>query len=149
MLVSLAMAAIIAAGPTAHAPEVRMVEKVTVQDVMLPYRGKYWREKQKKYTMCVLRRESNGNWFSTNRGNGYFGGFQFSKPLTRGATWMMLPELQHMFGKKNAKALFTELQHIEMHQWSPFYQHMAFATVLNWGHDWRGKFHWKGGRSVC
>ena len=44
----------------------------------LPYRGMYWREDQADFTRCVLERESNAHWYSTNRANGYFGAFQFN-----------------------------------------------------------------------
>jgi hypothetical protein len=114
-----------------------------------PYRGKYWRKHQRQYTLCVLRRESNNHWYSTNRSGGYFGGFQFSQALTWGATYMMTPELQRLYGKRVGKQIAANLRMTEMHKWLPFFQHMAFATVLNWEHSGSGKSHWAGGRWGC
>ena len=114
-----------------------------------PYRGKYWRKSQKTYTLCVLRRESNNHWFSTARAAGYFGGFQFSQALTRGATYMMTDELQRMYGKRVGKQIAANLRMTEMHKLLPFFQHMAFATVLNWESNGSGSSHWAGGRWRC
>lgn len=115
----------------------------------LPYTGKYVYTHQQEYTLCVLKRESNNHWFSTNRSGGYAGGFQFSYALTKGATWMMAPELKTIFGKKTGKELSIKLRAIPMQKWSPFYQHMAFSTVLNWNGPYSGKHHWAGGRFAC
>lgn len=115
----------------------------------VPYRGKFYRQHQESYQLCVLRRESNGHWFSTARSNGYFGAFQFNKALTRGATWMIQPELKQIFGKEKGKQIAQKLRTTEMHKWKPFYQSMAFFTVLNWNGDWSGKKHWAGGRFHC
>ena len=114
-----------------------------------PYKGKFFRKHQEKYQLCVLRRESNGHWFSTNRANGYFGAFQFNKALTRGATWMITPELKQIHGPEKGRAIAKELRATEMHRWRPFYQAMAFFTVLNWNGDWSGRKHWAGGRFSC
>ena len=114
-----------------------------------PYRGKFWHKSQKAFTLCVLERESNNNWHSTARDFGYFGGFQFSKPLTRGATYMMTPELRKLYGKNKGVAIARQLRATEMHKWLPFFQHMAFATVLNWESKGSGVAHWAGGRWRC
>jgi hypothetical protein len=114
-----------------------------------PYRGKFWRKHQRDYTLCVLKRESNGNWFSTNRSGGYFGGFQFSKALTRGATFMMTKELKDIYGERMGSDIAAKLRVTEMHKWLPFFQHMAFATVLNWEANGSGASHWAGGRWRC
>jgi mannose/fructose/N-acetylgalactosamine-specific phosphotransferase system component IID len=115
----------------------------------LPYRGWFWRPKQRAFTLCVLERESNNHWFSTNRSAGYFGGFQFNKALKRGATYMITPELQALFGMKKGKQVARMLRATPMHKWHPWYQHAAFATVLNWEADYSGKQHWAGGRWTC
>lgn len=114
-----------------------------------PYRGEYWRPEQRAYTLCVQRRESNHHWFSTNRSGGYFGAFQFSAALARGSTWMITPELKSMYGKKRGRQIARQLRRIEMHKWRPYFQHMAFATVLNWEYPGSGKHHWAGGRFTC
>ena len=114
-----------------------------------PYKGKYWIKGQKKYTLCVLHHESRSNWFSTARADGYFGGFKFTKALTSGATWMMTKELRVIFGDVKGRKVARELRATEMHKWLPFYQHMAFATVLNWEGAGSGQSHWAAQRKRC
>ena len=120
-----------------------------MQGPATPYRGHYWVKAQKAYTLCVLRYESNSNWFSTARADGYFGGFKFTKALTHGATWMMTKELREMFGDAKGRKVARELRATEMQKWLPFYQHMAFATVLNWEHHGSGQSHWAAQRKRC
>ncbi len=115
----------------------------------LPYRGRFRIASQDAFALCVLRRESNYHWFSTNRAGGYFGGFQFSAGLARGATWMMTPELKAVFGADAGRGIARELRATEMHRWLPYWQHMAFATVLNWEYPGSGARHWAGGRFHC
>lgn len=114
-----------------------------------PYRGKFWLKDQRDYTLCVLRYESNSNWFSTARAAGYFGGFKFSKPLTYGVTWMMTRELRDIYGDRTGRTIAQRLRATEMHKWRPFYQHMAFATVLNWEYAGSGQSHWAAQRNRC
>ena len=114
-----------------------------------PYRGKYWRKHQREYTLCVLKRESNNHWFSTDRSAGYFGAFQFSQALARGATFMMTKELRDMYGDSMGRDIAAKLRVTEMQKWLPFFQHMAFATVLNWESNGSGASHWAGGRWRC
>lgn len=121
----------------------------TMTGAKAPYRGKFWRKAQREYTLCVLKRESNNHWFSTHRSAGYFGGFQFSKALARGATFMMTAELREMYGDAMGRDIAAKLRTTEMHKWLPFFQHMAFATVLNWESDGSGASHWYGGRWRC
>ena len=120
-----------------------------MQGQKTPYWGKYWIKSQKAYTLCVLRYESNSNWFSTSRADGYFGGFKFTKALTHGVTYMMTPELREMFGNKTGRQVAEKLRATEMQKWLPFFQHMAFATVLNWEGPGSGKSHWDAQRNRC
>jgi len=115
----------------------------------ITYRGKFYRATQRTYAACVHLRESNNHWFSTNRRSGYFGGYQFSAALAVGATWMMTPELQAMFGKQLGKRIARTLRTTEMHKWLPYFQQMAFFTVVNWGRDGAGVHHFSGGRWAC
>jgi hypothetical protein len=116
---------------------------------VLLYNGKYALPGQREFTLCVLKRESNNHWFSTNRSGGYAGGFQFSYALTKGASWMIEPELITMFGKTTGHDIAVTLRKTPMQKWGPFYQHMAFATVLNWNGKNSGARHWAGGRWTC
>ena len=155
MLGSLALAAALVLTPVTTTATTPMPDltaqryEAEMTGLKVPYKGKYYRKHQEKYQLCVLRRESNGHWFSTARANGYFGAFQFNKALTRGATWMIQPELQAIHGKEMGKRIAQTLRVTEMHKWKPFYQGMAFFTVLNWNGDWSGRKHWRGGRFSC
>jgi hypothetical protein len=155
MFSSLALSAALLLAPmpsteTTHTPDLfAQRTEVVMTGLKVPYKGKYYRKHQESYQLCVLRRESNGHWFSTNRSHGYFGAFQFNKALARGSTWMITPELKAIHGKEKGKAIAAKLRNTEMHKWKPYYQGMAFFTVLNWKGDWSGKKHWRGGRWHC
>lgn len=114
-----------------------------------PYKGKFYRASQRTYALCVLRRESNAHWFSTNRANGYFGGRQFSAALAVGATYMMTAELREVYGKRIGEQIARKLRATEMHKWLPRWQDQAFFTVVNWRGDGSGAQHFAGGRSSC
>jgi hypothetical protein len=53
--------------------------------------GKFYRASLEDKRECIVRRESNGHYFSISR-SGYRGAYQMSDALARGATWMMLDE---------------------------------------------------------
>lgn len=102
---------------------------------------------QVAYERCVAHRESNDNPRSTNRANGYFGKYQFSQPLTRGATWMMLDWLATWHPQP--KRLAAQLRATEMHRWPANLQLAAFIETLNHEGKWSGMSHWAGGRWTC
>ena len=152
---ALAVALIIAPAPTEPPAQPQQIELFATKHdprmtgTRLPYRGKFWRQHQAELTRCVLLRETNAHWFSTNRSAGYFGAFQFTSALAVGASWMMRDELRQMYGFKVGTLVSRQLRATEMHRWLPFYQQMAFATVLNWEGDESGLSHWHGGRWNC
>lgn len=148
---ALALALALPAPTTASTPPQMFHHKTeaVMSASYLPYQGKYFIPGQGDYTLCVLRRESNSHWFSTNRAGGYFGAFQFNKALTVGATWMITPELKALYGVAQGRRIAHRLRYAEMHKWAPYYQHMAFATVLNWTSPYSGAKHWAGGRFHC
>ena len=152
MIMAAVLSAAIVLSPSADTQMPQLTAPATapiMQGPATPYRGHYWIKGQRKYTLCVLHYESRSNWFSTARADGYFGGFKFTKALTSGATWMMTPELRDMFGDVRGRKVARELRATEMHKWLPFYQHMAFATVLNWEHPGSGQSHWAAQRNRC
>ena len=155
MLEGLILAAAVMAGPSAPSPVVPTPDtsvaasSPVMTGMKTPYRGRFWRPSQRRYTLCVLKRESNAHWFSTNRAGGYHGAFQFNSALARGATWMMTPELKSLFGPAKCRKIAAELRSTPMERWAPWYQHAAFATVLNWDHSGSGAKHWAGGRFAC
>ena len=113
------------------------------------YTGRKFKQAQENFRKCVLRRESNGHYFSTNRDGGYFGGYQMRRALSIGAAWMMRDELREMFGTKTGTEVSRRLRNVEPHRWSRFYQDMAFYTVLNAEGTGSGARHWRGGRFFC
>lgn len=113
------------------------------------YRGKFYISEQEPYRMCVAQREGRFQYWGTG-GNGYYlGTYQMSKPLTRGAVWMMTPELRDMFGDKRGKRIRDRLFATKPTKWGRFYWDMAFYTVLNWEGRASGIKHWAGGRFHC
>ena len=152
MIAAAVLTAALALSPCADSAMPQLTAHATapiMQGQATPYKGKYWVKAQKKYTLCVLHYESRSNWFSTARADGYFGGFKFTKALTSGATWMMTKELREMFGDAKGRKVARELRATEMQKWLPFYQHMAFATVLNWEGAGSGQSHWAAQRKRC
>ena len=152
MIMAAVLSAAIALTPNAETAMPQLTAPATapiMHGQSTPYKGKFWIKSQKKYTLCVLHYESRSNWFSTARADGYFGGFKFTKALTSGATWMMTKELRVMFGDAKGRKIAKELRATEMHKWLPFYQHMAFATVLNWEGAGSGQSHWAAQRNRC
>ncbi len=123
--------------------------KFWIKSKTTPYRGKFWRDSQKKYTQCVMWHESRMNWKATTRADGYFGAYQFTKALSRGATYMMTKELQFIWGDSMGRFIAKDLRATEMQKWLPFFQHMAFATVLNWEGAGSGQAHWAAQRNRC
>lgn len=152
MIAAAVLTAALALSPCADTAMPQLTAKATapiMHGQATPYKGKYWIKGQKKYTLCVLHYESRSNWFSTARADGYFGGFKFTKALTSGATWMMTKELRVMFGDAKGRKVAKELRATEMQKWLPFYQHMAFATVLNWEGAGSGQSHWAAQHNRC
>lgn len=113
------------------------------------YTGRKYKKSQEKFRKCVLRRESNGHYFSTNRDGGYFGGYQMRRALAVGAAWMMRDELRDMFGVTVGTEISRKLRVTEPHKWARFYQDMAFYVVLNAEGTGSGAKHWRGGRFSC
>jgi len=113
------------------------------------YRGEYFIASQEPYRMCVAQREGRFQYWGTG-GNGYYlGTYQMSKPLTRGAVWMITPELRDMYGDKRGRQIRDRLFATKPTKWNRFYWDMAFYTVLNWEGPGSGRDHWAGGRFSC
>lgn len=113
------------------------------------YRGEFYIASQEPYRKCVAQREGRHQYWGTG-GNGYYlGTYQMSKPLTRGAVWMITPELKRTYGKKRGKRIRDKLFATKPTKWSRFYWDMAFYTVLNYEYPGSGKHHWRGGRFSC
>ena len=113
------------------------------------YRGKYFRKSIESKRLCIVKRESEGHYFSVNPTGSYRGAYQVSKALARGATWMMLPEHETLMGAAAAQATMAKLRATPFNAWPRYWQDALFSTVANWGHTGAGLKHWAGGRWHC
>ncbi|MDP1878009.1 MAG: hypothetical protein Q8M17_10700 [Actinomycetota bacterium] len=112
------------------------------------YRGVYFHADQERFRLCVGQRE--GRFTYTVRGGGggnYFGTYQLSAALARGASWMMAAESRstHDGLRKVARALHGILAN----HWNRYWQDRAFYTILNHDHRWSGWRHWQLNGSYC
>lgn len=112
------------------------------------YRGRYFRPSLETKRRCIVKRESNGHYFSISR-SGYRGAYQMSSALARGATWMMLPEHRTVLGTEQAKAVLATLRKTPANKWPRYWQDAAFSTIHNWRGVSSGAKHWHGGRWHC
>jgi hypothetical protein len=113
------------------------------------YRGKYFRTSIESRRLCIVKRESEGHYFSVNHSGRYRGAYQVSKALAKGATWMMLPEHEKLMGAPAAQATMAKLRATPFNAWPRYWQDALFSTVANWGHTGAGLKHWAGGRWHC
>lgn len=150
MLAPLILTLALAAGPSAPPPVVTYkTDAVQTGVEASAYKGKYFRKSQEPKRKCIVRRESNGHYFSTNRSGGYFGAYQMTKALAVGAGWMMREELRAMYGFTVGTEIARKLRRTEAHKWNRFYQDMAWFTIANWNGTGSGLKHWRGGRFHC
>jgi hypothetical protein len=108
------------------------------------YQGKWYMPKREKLRKCISKIESHHH-YKAGRGDYYRGAYQFSKPLTRGVTWMMQPEVRKEMGAAGVD-LLQDLRKKPMNQWNRYWQDRAFWTIWNEG---KGKNHWGAGRGRC
>ena len=112
-------------------------------------RGKYYRKAIESRRLCIVKRESEGHYFSVNHTGSYRGAYQVSAALAEGATWMMLPEHQRLMGVALAQATMAQLRATKFNAWPRYWQDALFSTVANWKHTGSGLKHWAGGRWHC
>ena len=113
------------------------------------YRGDYYRPAVESTRLCIAVRESEGQYDVISSSGLYFGAYQVSRALARGATWMMLKEHKKLMGAKAAKSTLARLRATPMNQWPRYWQDAAFSTIMNWEHTGSGASHWAGGRWHC
>ncbi len=113
------------------------------------YRGKYYRPAVEAKRLCIADRESEGHYDVVSPSGLYFGAYQVSRPLARGATWMMLKEHKRLMGAKRATKALAHLRGIPMNRWPRYWQDAAFSTIMNWESTASGAAHWAGGRWRC
>ena len=113
------------------------------------YRGAYFKAKAEEKRLCIVTRESEGEYDVINPTGSYFGAYQVSKPLARGVTFMMLPEHKKLMGTTKAKRVLSQLRDKPMNTWPRYWQDAAFHTIINWEGTLSGASHWAGGRWHC
>lgn len=103
------------------------------------YRGKWFVKKADDRRRCILKRESRADYKAVSVGGKYRGGYQMSRPLMRGAAWMMMKEVRKEMGPEGVaivKDLFTKKSHL----WNRYWQDRAFWTIWAKG---EGRRHWR------
>lgn len=113
------------------------------------YRGTFFNAKAEEKRLCIVKRESEGEYDVVNPGGNYFGAYQVSRALARGATFMMLPEHKKLMGTAKAKEVLSKLRSKPMNTWPRYWQDAAYHTVINWEGTLSGASHWAGGRWHC
>ncbi len=113
------------------------------------YRGKFFNSTAEEKRLCIVKRESEGEYDVINPTGSYFGAYQVSRPLARGVTFMMLPEHKKLMGTAKAKDVLSKLRGKPMNTWPRYWQDAAFHTIINWEGTLSGASHWAGGRWHC
>jgi hypothetical protein len=113
------------------------------------YRGNYYRPAVETKRVCIAHRESEGHYDVVAPSGAYFGAYQVSRALARGATWMMLPEHRRLMGDATARQVLAHLRATPMNRWPRYWQDAAFSTIMNWEHTGSGASKWAGGRWHC
>lgn len=122
----------------AHARGSRMAADLTGWMPSL-YTGKWFMPGKEDVRRCILDRESNFNYRSTN--GTYHGAYQMSSALARGATWMMQAEVRKEMGDEGV-AIVQALRKLTPNKWNRYWQDRAFWTIWR---DGAGARHWHGG----
>lgn len=107
------------------------------------YTGKYYDRSREQYRLCVIQRESGGNYDEPS--GPWRGAYQFSDSLAAGALRSMRPEIIERYGNAGRQAV-DALEGTFIHTWPRFFQDAAFWTTFNMG---AGAGHWAGGNWYC
>ncbi|CAB4951458.1 MAG: hypothetical protein F2840_07890 [Actinobacteria bacterium] len=103
------------------------------------YRGKWFVKKADDRRRCILKRESRADYKAVSVGGKYRGAYQMSRPLMRGAAWMMMKEVRAEMGPKGV-AIVKDLFTTKSHLWNRYWQDRAFWTIWSKG---EGRSHWR------
>ena len=100
------------------------------------YTGKYYEKSREQYRLCVVQRESGGNYDEPSAG--HQGAYQMSPSLAEQALGAMRAEIRSEYGAKGTAAL-KKLEGVPIYKWARFWQDAAFWTIFDHGNGWR---HW-------
>lgn len=109
------------------------------------YRGKWFVKKADDRRRCILKRESRADYKAVSVGGKYRGGYQMSRPLMRGAGWMMMKEVRKEMGPEGV-AILKDLFTTKSHLWNRYWQDRAFWTIWAKG---EGRSHWRSNVYNC
>jgi len=107
------------------------------------YTGKYYDKAREQYRICVIQRESGGNYEESS--GPWRGAYQFSDSLAAGALRTMRDEMVKSYGDAGRRVI-DSLEGTLIYTWPRFFQDMAFWTTFNKG---AGASHWAGGGWYC
>lgn len=107
------------------------------------YTGKYYDKTREQYRICVVQRESGGNYDEPS--GPWRGAYQFNDGLAAAALRTMRAEMTDVYGDVGRRAL-DQLEGTLIYTWPRFFQDMAFWTTFNKG---AGASHWAGGSWYC
>lgn len=107
------------------------------------YQGRWYMPGKEDVRRCIMDRESNFNYRAN--GGAYFGAYQMSAALARGATYMMQSEVSKEMGAEGV-AMVKALRQTTPNNWNRYWQDRAFWTIWAKGD---GAGHWRGGGINC
>ncbi len=99
------------------------------------YEGSYYDERFEQYRLCVVQRESGGNYDESS--GGFVGAYQmgsYNSPSR--VTGKLRAEMVAEYGQDASKEL-DRLAAQPLYKWNRFWQDAAFWTIFNKGAGWR------------
>ncbi len=100
------------------------------------YTGTYFLKTREQYRLCVVQRESGGNYDEAT--GAHTGAYQMTSTLSEQALDTLRAEIGDRYGKKGLAAL-ADLKGTPIHTWNRFWQDAAFWAGFDRGAGWR---HW-------
>jgi len=127
------------AGGTHPALSEEALERTGIKESL--YQGKHYNPNRwERFRLCVIHRESRGDYRAANRVSSARGAYQFLDNSWRDSlVWMLLPEHRNDGLADQVRALRDK----PIHHWNRYWQDAAFWTVISAKPDnWK---HWRGG----
>lgn len=106
------------------------------------YTGKYYDKRLEQYRLCVVQRESGGNY---DLNSYYQGAYQFGPFWADPIISRLKPEISAVYGNAGVAQL-SKLAGTRISSWPRFWQDAAFWTIFNNG---AGYANWSGGNWYC
>ena len=106
------------------------------------YTGKYYDKSREQYRLCVVQRESGGNY---DLDSYYQGAYQFGPFWADDILTKIEPEMVATYGE-TVRTELRRLSRLEISSWPRFWQDAGFWTIFNRG---AGAGNWAGGNWSC